>query len=66
MVFCIHQLITINQILITCCLIACAIQYCLAKRDHKEHLCQAYIDDWKNCCDKVRAASATTAAKEGD
>ena len=44
--------------------IACAIQYCLAKRDHKEHLCQAFIDDWKSCCDKVRAASATAAAKD--
>lgn len=37
---------------------ACAIQWCLAKRDHKEHLCKAYIDEWKNCCDKVRAAEA--------
>ena len=42
---------------------ACAIQWCLAKRDHKEHLCQAYIDDWQACCDKVRAATAA-AAKE--
>ena len=51
---------------------ACAIQWCLAKRDHKEHLCQAIIDDWKACCDKVRAASVVVAkaeqagAKEGD
>jgi len=44
--------------------IACAIQYCLAKRDHKEHLCQAFIDDWKSCCDKVRAASAAAKDKE--
>ena len=43
---------------------ACAIQWCLAKRDHKEDLCRAYIDDWQACCDKVRVASAS-AAKEG-
>ena len=42
---------------------ACAIQWCLAKRDHKEHLCQAVIDDWQACVDKVRAA---VAAKEQD
>ena len=34
---------------------ACAIQWCLARRDHKEHLCKAYIDDWKLCCERVRA-----------
>lgn len=33
---------------------ACAIQWCLAKRDHKEHLCRAVIDEWKECCEKVR------------
>jgi hypothetical protein len=37
---------------------ACAIQWCLAKRDHKEHLCKAVIDEWQDCCEKVRAASA--------
>lgn len=42
---------------------ACAIQWCLAKRDHKEHLCRAFIDDWQACCDKVRAATA--AVEEG-
>ena len=36
---------------------ACAIQWCLAKRDHKEHLCQNYIDEWKDCCEKARAAT---------
>ena len=41
---------------------ACAIQWCLAKRDHKEHLCKAVIDDWQACCDKVRAATAAAAA----
>eukprot|EP00804_Cyclotella_cryptica_P000882 CCRYP_001121-RA/>CCRYP_001121-RA protein AED:0.08 eAED:-0.10 QI:0/-1/0/1/-1/0/1/0/76 len=35
---------------------ACAIQWCLAKRDHKEHLCKAVIDEWKECCEKVRNA----------
>jgi hypothetical protein len=33
---------------------ACAIQWCLAKRNHKEKFCQAYIDDWKDCCTKVQ------------
>ncbi|KAL3817153.1 hypothetical protein ACHAXA_006153 [Cyclostephanos tholiformis] len=41
---------------------ACAIQWCLAKRDHKEDLCRAFIDDWQACCDKVRAG---TVAMEG-
>ncbi|GFH52321.1 hypothetical protein CTEN210_08797 [Chaetoceros tenuissimus] len=35
---------------------ACAIQWCLAKRDHKEHLCKAYREAWEDCCRKVRAA----------
>mmetsp|Transcript_17280 Transcript_17280/g.23803 ORF Transcript_17280/g.23803 Transcript_17280/m.23803 type:complete len:83 (+) Transcript_17280:135-383(+) len=37
---------------------ACAIQWCLARRNHKEHLCQNYIDDWKRCCEEARAASS--------
>ncbi len=45
---------------------ACAIQWCLARRDHKEHLCKAYIDDWKNCCEKVRAAEAARVATAAD
>jgi len=44
---------------------ACAIQWCLAKRNHKEHFCQAYIDDWKNCCEKVRAVEAAKLKKNG-
>ena len=28
---------------------ACAIQWCLARRNHKEHLCQAFIDAWDAC-----------------
>lgn len=41
---------------------ACAIQWCLAKRDHKEELCQHVIEEWQTCCDKVRAAAAVAAA----
>ena len=41
---------------------ACAIQWCLAKRDHKEHLCQNFIDDWQDCREKARAAAALEAA----
>ena len=43
---------------------ACAIQWCLAKRDHKEHLCQNYIDEWKDCCEKARAAAAVAVEVE--
>ena len=43
---------------------ACAIQWCLAKRDHKEHLCQNYIDEWKDCCEKARAAAAVEVEAE--
>lgn len=45
---------------------ACAIQWCLAKRDHKEHLCQNYIDEWKDCCEKARAAAAVVAVEEAE
>eukprot|EP00985_Skeletonema_marinoi_P008429 scaffold3816_cov124-Skeletonema_marinoi.AAC.1 len=41
---------------------ACAIQWCLAKRDHKEHLCKNFIDDWQDCCEKARAVAALEAA----
>ena len=33
---------------------ACAIQWCLARRNHSETLCKAFIDDWKNCCERVK------------
>ena len=41
---------------------ACAIQWCLAKRNHKEIFCQAYIDEWKHCCEQARAAEAVELA----
>ena len=44
---------------------ACAIQWCLAKRNHKEHLCTVYIDEWKNCCKKVRAAQTVKIERDG-
>jgi hypothetical protein len=34
---------------------ACAIQWCLAKRNHQLSFCQAYIDDWKACQQKYMA-----------
>lgn len=40
---------------------ACAIQWCLAKRDHKEHLCRGVIDEWKDCCEKVKANASADA-----
>ena len=33
---------------------ACRIQRCLQHRNHNEIFCQAYIDDWKNCIERVR------------
>ena len=33
---------------------ACAIQWCLARNDHKETKCEIYIQDWKDCCDRAR------------
>jgi len=35
---------------------ACAIQWCLARRDNNQASCQQYIDDWKACANhfKVR------------
>jgi len=32
---------------------ACAIQWCLARRNHKEHYCKSYIDAWKDCRDRA-------------
>mmetsp|Transcript_2491 Transcript_2491/g.2706 ORF Transcript_2491/g.2706 Transcript_2491/m.2706 type:complete len:88 (+) Transcript_2491:31-294(+) len=37
---------------------ACKIQWCLQHRNHNEKFCQAYIDDWKKCIEKVRIAAA--------
>lgn len=36
---------------------ACAIQWCLARRNHQERLCQSVIDEWKECRDKAVAAA---------
>jgi hypothetical protein len=37
---------------------ACAIQWCLSRRNHQEEACRDYIDAWKKCCDKARTAAA--------
>ena len=36
---------------------ACAIQWCLARRNHSEVACKAFIEDWENCCERVRSAA---------
>ena len=43
---------------------ACAIQWCLAKRDHKEHLCHGVIGEWNDCCEKVRANAIADSAAD--
>ena len=35
---------------------ACAIQWCLAKRNHKEEYCKDFIAAWKACCDRAKAS----------
>ena len=44
---------------------ACAIQWCLAKRGQKEHLCQSFIDDWKECTQRARAAAGMESSVDG-
>ena len=34
---------------------ACAIQYCLARNDHKQIKCQHFVDSWKECCERADA-----------
>jgi hypothetical protein len=31
---------------------ACNIQWCLARSNHKQEVCQPFIDEWKACRDK--------------
>ena len=35
---------------------ACAIQWCLAKRNHKEEYCKDFIAAWKACCERAKAS----------
>jgi hypothetical protein len=35
---------------------ACAIQWCLAKRNHKEEYCKDFIAAWRACCDRAKAS----------
>jgi hypothetical protein len=35
---------------------ACAIQLCLAKSNHQQYLCEAFIEAWKKCCRDAEAA----------
>lgn len=44
---------------------ACAIQWCLAKNNHKEDRCRDIIDAWKLCCEKARSSEIATIAKKG-
>ena len=41
---------------------ACAIQWCLARRNHQEKYCLDYIAAWKECCERARAAEAARLA----
>mmetsp|Transcript_997 Transcript_997/g.1734 ORF Transcript_997/g.1734 Transcript_997/m.1734 type:complete len:95 (-) Transcript_997:1310-1594(-) len=44
---------------------ACAIQWCLAKRGQKEQFCQSFIDDWKECTRRSRAAAGVETSVDG-
>jgi hypothetical protein len=37
---------------------ACAIQYCLARRNLQQNACQEFIEAWEQCRDKARALDA--------
>ena len=36
-----------------CSKLACNIQWCLAKNNHKQVLCQSFVEAWQNCVDTV-------------
>ena len=41
-----------------CAKFACNIQWCMAKNNHKQAACTAFVDAWQECVDKVNAAQA--------
>ena len=43
---------------IACRKSACAIQWCLAKHNHQQELCQDYIKAWKDCVNLVNTLEA--------
>lgn len=38
-----------------------ALQWCLAKNGHNQKWCKAFVEDWKNCEARVKAAEAAKA-----
>ena len=38
---------------IVCSNLACNIQWCLAKNNHKQDKCQSFVDAWQSCMDMV-------------
>ena len=43
---------------------ACAIQWCLARRNHQERYCQAFIQAWEDCCATAKKQEAQRIAAE--
>ena len=39
-----------------CKKIACEIQYCLARNDHKQARCQNFVNSWSECCSQAKEA----------
>jgi hypothetical protein len=43
----------ISPELLRCQKFACAIEWCLSRRNYNEEACKDYIDAWKKCHDKA-------------
>lgn len=37
---------------------ACALQYCMAKNNHKQDRCEHFMTLWKECCEYVKSQDA--------
>lgn len=49
---------------IECKQLACGIQWCLSRNNHKQEKCKDHVAAWKECCDKVHARVAQKAQEE--
>ena len=47
-----------------CKQLACNIQWCLAKNNHKQSRCQDFVKAWKDCVQKVKSATSVEAKED--